>query len=64
MQFRTKSYPLDCPEVLWNALTRAQHPDRNINDELIVAIAAHVDESGVETEEQEQTVIEAVLEAD
>jgi len=62
MPFETTSYPLDCPAVLWDILTRVQSNNRNINDELLVAIAKHVAEHDVDLSDDEAYVVEAVLE--
>ena len=62
MPFNTKSYPLDCPEDLWSVLTRVQSDNRNINDELTLAIAKHVADHDVELDDREEYVLEAVLE--
>lgn len=61
MHFDSKTYPLDCPEGLWEPLKRVQKPDRNINDEIRVAIAKHVADHGIELSEGEELVIETLL---
>lgn len=61
MPFETTSYPLDCPAVLWDTLTRVQDNNRNVNDELLVAIAKHVADHDIELDDEEEYVVEAVL---
>jgi hypothetical protein len=62
MHFGTKQYPLDCPTPAWEALKEAQATDRNINDEIVFAIAKHVRAADVDLSTRQQGVIEDILE--
>jgi len=61
MPYETTSYPLDCPGRLWDVLKRVQYHDRNINEELLVAIAAHVNRADVRLTDAERRLIGEIL---
>jgi hypothetical protein len=61
MHFESTSYPLDCPKPVWQALREAQDTDRNINDEIVLAIASHVDSQDVDLEAAQRDAVETIV---
>lgn len=61
MHYGTTSYPLDCPSPVWEALKEVQDMDRNINDEIVVAVAEHVDSAEVDLTAAQAAAVAAVL---
>lgn len=65
MSYGTKSYPLDCPDLVWQALKEVQQTENNINDELVVAVAAHVDDRaddpGVALSDDQRAAVDTIL---
>lgn len=62
MRYGTTPYSLTCPDPLWAGLKEVQSEDRNVNDELVYAIAAHVDECSDDLDPEIQAAVEEVLE--
>ena len=60
MQFGTTPYPLECPDALWNPLTRAQG-DENRNEQIVRAIAAYVDDADVNLSDDERDAVDWYL---
>jgi len=63
MQFGTTPYPLECPDLLWRPLTRAQEdsPELNRNGQIVAAIASFLDDADVELTEDEQAAVDWYL---
>lgn len=61
MHFKTTSYPLDCPEPVWDALVEVQATDRNINDEIVYAIALRVEAANVSLPPAQREAVEAIV---
>lgn len=59
----TTSYPLDCPDPLWSGFREVQGTDRNLNDELVLAVAAHVDRADAELDAEAREAVDAILAA-
>jgi hypothetical protein len=59
----TTSYPLDCPDPLWSGFREVQGTDRNLNDELVLAVAAHVDRADEDLDAEAREAVDAILAA-
>jgi len=64
MQFGTTPYPLACPDLRWEPLTRTQEHGSgqlNRNGQLNAAIASFLDDADVELDDDEQEAVDWYL---